>query len=225
MYIVYKATNVVNGKIYIGATNNLKRRINEHKNHAIKDKSRFHDAILKYGIECFVFDIMFECERKEDAFRKEKDLIEFFNSTESKTGYNETSGGIGGVTHSISGENNPRYGKTYSQEEREYLSSKLKGREVTEESRSKISAKLKGKSKSESHRLNLSKSLKGKTPPNIQEVTVIHVETGEVLTFKSMTEMENHLSCSRKTIKSGRVSKNGYKLYNKESQETIEKVS
>lgn len=225
MYTVYKATNVNNRKIYIGATNNLKRRINEHKNHAHKDKGRFHDAILRYGIESFVFETLLHCENKEEMFEKEKEAIAFFDSTNPEIGYNETEGGRGGQTHDIHGERNPMHGKVYTEEERKALSDKLKGRKITAEHRHKISSSLKGKEKSKQHRLNLSKALKGNLPSNSRKISVIHTITGEILTFNSEAEMERALKCGRATVKSGRITKNGYKLYVEKSQETIESIT
>lgn len=45
---VYKITNNINGKIYIGQTNNLKRRLQEHK-HDKRMNHPIHNAIVKYG--------------------------------------------------------------------------------------------------------------------------------------------------------------------------------
>ena len=225
MYVVYKATNIVNNKIYIGATNNLKRRMNEHKNHAKKDKSRFHDAILEYGFSNFSFEVLYECENKKEAFEKEVELIALYNTMRDDIGYNEIKGGIGGQTHDVSGKNNPMYGKVYTDEERTSLSMKLKGRIITQEHRDKISKGLKGKKKSETHVENLSKALKGNLPPNAISVSVINVNSNEILHFKSLAEMERTLKCSRGTLCKGNITRSGYKMYTEKSQETIEDIA
>ena len=52
--IVYKVTNLINNKIYIGKTvQTLKRRISQHKHDALKKDSqiKFHRAVRKYGLE------------------------------------------------------------------------------------------------------------------------------------------------------------------------------
>jgi hypothetical protein len=55
--IIYKATNKINGKIYIGQTiNSLKYRSNQHKRDANRLSKRnyyFTNAIVKYGFEAF----------------------------------------------------------------------------------------------------------------------------------------------------------------------------
>ena len=50
---VYKFTNKVNGKIYIGKTINWKRRMCKHKSSAKKPKYYFGRALRKYGFDNF----------------------------------------------------------------------------------------------------------------------------------------------------------------------------
>ena len=107
MAIIYKSTNKVNGKVYIGYTNKpLSKRIIEHKCSANKgSKYLFHKAIRKHGIENFVWEPIFESndvettlELMEGQFIKEYDCY-----YETGKGYNMTFGGQGGMfnkTHS-----------------------------------------------------------------------------------------------------------------------------
>ena len=91
--IIYKMTNRINGKVYIGQTiEGFDRRYR-------KDFCKLHDgylknAINKYGIENFeiikIFDIAFS---KEELDVKEKCWIKIFNSNNKKYGYNLTEGG------------------------------------------------------------------------------------------------------------------------------------
>ena len=55
MGVIYKVTNLKNGKIYIGQTNDFQRRKREHLNAAKKEKDNylFHKALRKYGEESF----------------------------------------------------------------------------------------------------------------------------------------------------------------------------
>lgn len=61
---VYKITNVVNGKFYIGSTYNLRGRWSQHKskfrNHC-KDKSKLKAAWNKYGEESFIYEVVMLC--------------------------------------------------------------------------------------------------------------------------------------------------------------------
>ena len=58
--IIYKYTNQVNNKVYIGQTINEYKRKYAHK-HALNSwRSYFHNAIKKYGYDKFVYEILEE---------------------------------------------------------------------------------------------------------------------------------------------------------------------
>lgn len=84
---IYKITNNINGKIYVGQSNNIKRRFSEHcQRHLLPiDK-----AIQKYGKENFSFDILEECSL-EELNTKETYWINKLNAL--KKGYNCSTGG------------------------------------------------------------------------------------------------------------------------------------
>ena len=100
MAIVYKITNTVNGKIYIGYTKRtLEWRWAHHcyeskrSTHRSKN-SRFMCAIRKYGVAAFVREILIEDEAAEKCLNYwEPFFIAKFNSTDRAVGYNNTSGG------------------------------------------------------------------------------------------------------------------------------------
>ena len=199
---IYKAMNLIDGKIYIGQTNNLERRIREHRSHVLKDGGAFHDEIRKVGIENFRFDILEWC-RSDVADDRERFFIAQFreNLGEDKI-YNVCDGGLGGQTHDIFGPNNPSYGKVYTDEERAALSEKLKGRRKPEGFGEKISKALKGKPKSREQVLKKS-----------HPISVINVRTGEIRHFDSKTEMGRELKCDPGTVMRGRTTRSGYRLY------------
>jgi len=95
--IIYKATNLINEKIYIGmTTNTLEFRKSQHKRSArsIKCKNTyFYNAINKYGFDNFEFIIIDKDEILEALNEKEAFWITFFNSTNKEIGYNLDSGG------------------------------------------------------------------------------------------------------------------------------------
>lgn len=94
--IIYKITNKVNGKIYIGQTKKkLAVRWAEHKNLAfhIKKKSTiFHKAIKKYGPENFQIEEFATCFNIDSINFLEEEIIKNFNSI-YPFGYNMTFGG------------------------------------------------------------------------------------------------------------------------------------
>ncbi len=98
--IIYKATNRLNGKVYIGATTkSLKDRI---KFHIISVKyslgSCFHKAIRKYGIENFKWEVICICPNINSLNEQEQYYIKFYDTM--NIGYNNTSGGTSGYTMS-----------------------------------------------------------------------------------------------------------------------------
>ena len=108
-YIVYKITNKVNNKIYIGLTNkSLQKRWKAHCNSAFSknDPYVFHKAIRKYGEDSFKKEILESDLTEDDAKEKEIFYIKKFNSYYlNGHGYNMT---YGGETNShLKGEKNP----------------------------------------------------------------------------------------------------------------------
>lgn len=95
---IYKITNLINHKIYIGQSTNIERRWKEHKYRTNKEWKGNHEyysilsrAIQKYGIENFSFEIIEECSESE-LNQKEIYYIQYFNS-QIPNGYNISAGG------------------------------------------------------------------------------------------------------------------------------------
>lgn len=88
---IYKITNLINGKSYIGQSSMIERRWSEEKRNKNNGK-KLEKAINKYGIKNFSFEILEEC-LQEELNLKEMNYIEKFNSV--KNGYNITLGGEG----------------------------------------------------------------------------------------------------------------------------------
>lgn len=98
-FIVYKITNRKNGKSYIGKTEySLEHRWNRHLSSARNgSKFRFHSAIRKYGEDCWDLSVIetYKTEDENLINQKETHFIKLFES-DTKKGYNATSGGTGG---------------------------------------------------------------------------------------------------------------------------------
>ena len=94
MYI-YKTTNIINGKIYIGLSTST---VDESTNYYGSGKI-LHRAISKYGKENFTKEILeSNIESKEILNQREIYYISKYNSTDDSIGYNITYGGTGGDT-------------------------------------------------------------------------------------------------------------------------------
>lgn len=103
MGVIYKATNLINGKIYIGQTTNFIHRVYQHRSDSNniekrKGNSYFHNAMNQYGVDNFKFEIIEDIENSL-LNEREQYWIKFYNSY-SPNGYNLTLGGNGFKGHS-----------------------------------------------------------------------------------------------------------------------------
>lgn len=97
---IYKITNTINQKAYIGKTvNSIEQRWKEHrKDYKRKqcEKRPLYDAMNKYGIENFTIELVEEVDIKELS-DKEVYWIGYYDTY--KNGYNATLGGDGKVLY------------------------------------------------------------------------------------------------------------------------------
>ena len=96
---IYIITNDTTDKVYIGQTiNPLNVRFNEHLYKSRIHKSKFYNAIRKYGEEHFKISLIEECDQSL-LNEREKFYIKKFNSYHN--GYNSTLGGEGTLTYEL----------------------------------------------------------------------------------------------------------------------------
>lgn len=93
--IIYKVTNKINNKVYIGQTiQTLAQRRSKHY-YKVNNKNDIHthfiNALRKYPKETFTWEIIDNAETQEELDTKEKYWIKYYNSIES--GYNTKDGG------------------------------------------------------------------------------------------------------------------------------------
>lgn len=148
---VYKTTNLINGKIYIGQSNKDPDKSKSYYGSG----TLFLRAFSKYGRASFVKEILCECATQKLLNTWEQIYIRKFNSTDINIGYNILKKDIGSHTagkkmteeelvehskrfkgmkrsdkakanlsRSKLGENNPNYGRVYTTEERLKFASK-----------------------------------------------------------------------------------------------------
>lgn len=193
MYKVYKHT-FPNGKTYIGITQlNVENRWRSGKGYKTQDL--MHRAIIKYGWNNIKHEVLFEDLTKEDAEKKEIELIAFYKSNQKDFGYNIENGGNckGKMTEEekrkrselfkgknnpmygkkgLCGEKNPMYGKKWTDEQKKARSEKMKGRFVGKDN------PMYGKKMTEEYKKLLSEREKGANNPNAK--AVICLDTGIV---------------------------------------------
>lgn len=66
-YLVYKITNDINDKIYIGqTTETLEQRFARHCGYQLKDDTYLHRAMSKYGIQHFSIKLVETCRDQDE---------------------------------------------------------------------------------------------------------------------------------------------------------------
>lgn len=154
--IIYKITNKINGKIYVGqTTRKLYKRWNEHvkKKETNQSYSILKSAIQKYGKENFTKEIIDIASDINELNLKEIKWIKDLN-TLAPNGYNLTEGGLNCVK-------SPETLKKLS----ESLKLAYKNGNIDIEARSKkISLALTGQKLTKDHKKSLSKSSRYKKP-------------------------------------------------------------
>lgn len=151
-YTVYLRTNLVNGKQYVGQTSNMKQRERQWRNlttyYANAELTKDRD---KYGIENFKFEILVETKTREEAWEFEKKYIDEKN-TLHPNGYNKTTGGGKGYKfqeeiakqRSKSGEKSYWFGKKFSDEHKQKIANKNRGKKRSDEFKKHMSEITKG---------------------------------------------------------------------------------
>lgn len=167
MGVIYRIVNTMNGKIYIGSTNNFEKRTRKHLLDLRKGKhhsQHLQRAFSKYGESAFEFEVM------EDVFgnsllAREQEYLDKIRPFDPSIGYNISEKATNCVlrgekhwTHGLPTEEHHWYGKRHSEETKQRIGDaqrgKLnhmfgkpgpnRGRKASDETRRRISASKKG---------------------------------------------------------------------------------
>lgn len=154
--IIYKTTNLINGKFYVGQDSNNNPEY-------YGSGTAFKLALKKYGKENFSKEILEVCSTQEQLNEREKYWIKETRAIE--LGYNLAEGGFG--VSNMSDEikqkiSKSKKGKKLSEEARKNMSKANKGRKHTEETKRKLSEINKGRKPTLEQLKKISESLKGR---------------------------------------------------------------
>ena len=194
------------GKIYIGQSVDIKRRIKRYKYFGAKEQPYLNNSLIKYGFSNHIVEVLEECDRI-DLNKKEEYYIEKHNSFNSDIGMNLTSGGCQNWKISedtlIKMKDRPKI--IHSEETKRKISESNKGKnkgkvsprkgvELTNETKDKISKNhsrskpMLGKSHTQETKDKISKSNKGKVAYNRRPI--IEIETGFIYSCKKIAALE-----------------------------------
>jgi group I intron endonuclease len=123
---VYKIANPM-GNIYIGSTNNIKKRKNAYKNGRCKNQVKIYRSIVKYGFDAHEFTVILKCDI--NSMRKcERLLGDFYKCMERANGLNIKLPGYDNVKEIM------------NQESRKIIGCSNRGKIQSKESRNLVSA-------------------------------------------------------------------------------------
>ena len=146
-YKVYAHINKTNGKIYVGITcKSLKQRWGNGKGY----NGHFGRAINKYGWDGFEHELIASGLTEKEAKCFEILLIDKLKTQDEEYGYNLTKGGDGTC------------GYRHSEESKNKMSDRGKGKKIPEHVKILISERFKGIAFTEEHKLKISIALRGK---------------------------------------------------------------
>lgn len=147
-FSIYKITNKITNKVYIGQSMDAESRWKSHKDHARDNPVQLiHLSIIKHGIDNFEFEEIASCIGQEATDEAEIFIIAQENSF-VPNGYNVTRGG-GGCS------------RTYTEEQKQYMKDNWHAWH-TPESLRKFSNSMRGRKLSEEHKIKISEANKGK---------------------------------------------------------------
>jgi len=176
---IYRWKNNINGKTYIGSSINLSDRLLDYyqTRNLLNNKTRIHNALLKYGYSNFTLEILEYC-TKEEAISREQ---HYFDLLQPEYNILKIAGSSLGYKHR---EDKIELMKTLHLIDEEVRNNKIKARlgvKVSDETKAKISAAT-------TQRVGIS-------------VLVKNINTGEETIYINLTEAAKALEVSRTAVK------------------------
>jgi group I intron endonuclease len=184
MHYLYKITNTLNNKVYIGQSNKETERWRQHKYYSKLENpvQYISRAMKKYGVDNFTYEVIAQCLSQKDADETEIELIKQYDSQNKEFGYNVAPGGDHSWNAGLPKEQQPMYGKKQSEHQKQRMSEVHSGKIViiSEETKQKISKSLIGHSVSDKVLLALDDYNKNRTFTEETRIKMSESQTGRV---------------------------------------------
>lgn len=220
MGVIYKTTNLINGKIYIGKRVFDYEKFMRNK-HYYGSGRLLKASIDKYGIENFKREVIEEV-NNEILSKREIYWIKEYNSNNLEIGYNISIGGnskFGKKAKEFSEETKRKISESVSK----YLSDNghpFDGKRHSDETKEKIKNKLKGRKLTDEHIRNLAnghRGLKYNKPEKVKKIKIdqsikikqLSMDGSFIKEWKSIMEAARELNIERSGI--SRACSGGYK--------------
>lgn len=194
--IIYRATNKINGNMYIGQTiYDLKSRIKGH-DYDSKNENRscyFQNALKKYGPENFKWEVIDECDNINRLNQLEIFYIGYYDTFEN--GYNLTTGGSHGWNHTK--EANKRNAESH------------KGKKATKETRLKMIISRTGGKRNQQTKDKMRRSAieRNKNPEYINKLKSNHISKTNPERWKQQCKEQSERMKRNNPMKNPEVAK------------------
>jgi len=95
IWFLYRITNLINNKVYIGQAADISKRWSTHRRafKLNKPTQAIHHALIKYGLNNFIFETIACCKGQHNANDLETELVKQYDTFIGR-GYNATLGGM-----------------------------------------------------------------------------------------------------------------------------------
>lgn len=205
---IYKITNIVNGKVYVGQTSNMRKRATKH--FGGETGPYLAAAINKHGRTSFIIETIEDGLTKEQANEREIFWIAEFKSADRKYGYNLNHGGAGQranretrekLSASLKGRKPTMLGKHHSDITKAIISEAARGRKQSEESKILKSEKLKGRVFSDEHKAKISAAKSGWKMPQSGKDKLRAIALGRPSPIRGVAKHPDHV---RKVVEAKR---------------------
>lgn len=211
--IIYKITNMINNKIYIGQTiRPMKIRWQAHKNERNYSDRPICLALVKYGVHNFKIEEIDSASSLDELNVLEQKWIALLDSMNPKVGYNAESGGKNKRASDETRKKQSLAKKGKPSVKKDFSCSEETKRKISEANKGNV-AWNKGKPWSEEHKKAHSERMKGKkawnkgVKINNKPIIAINLETGEEKRFDSIHQVIEELKvgrCAVQNVLSGR---------------------
>ena len=230
---IYKLVCNTNGKIYIGKSTNIYKRINRHKNspNCIDNRYLLQNAIIKHGWDSFSVEILeiFENFKSSDdneyLLDRESYYIRHFESNDLDKGYNicEYSTDTGGKPLSEDHKEKIRkslLGRVFTEDHKEKIRRSQLGKKLTDECKEKLKEINTGKKHSEETKEKIRNARLGKKHSDETKQKIRELKLGKPRSEETKTKLtgKKHSEETKEKIRQSSLGR-------KHSEETKEKMS
>jgi group I intron endonuclease len=237
---IYKITNLINNKIYIGQSTDIIKRWSDYKNLHCKKQPKLYASLKKYGVDSHKFEIINECDI-EQLNNLERYYQDLYNVLDRKCGLNCTLTKSNDRTGKLSEETRKKIGekhkgkivsnetrlkmsesaKQMTKETKNKISESNKGKKRSEETKNKMREKAKGRKASEETKIKMSEKRKGRKVSEETKIKMSESQKGKKLSEEQIRKTSDGL---KRLYANGYINPQAKRVINTETGEIYNSI-